>query len=748
VSTVIKLRSQQEIISRYTQGKMGVSAVPGSGKTHTLSYLAAQLISRGLITDDQEILIVTLVNSAVENFNQRIGGFVQALGLFPNLGYRVRTLHGLAHDIIRERPDLAGLSDQFQILDEAETDEILKSSVQKWHRLHPEFTEEFLSPDVDLRNPARANQWNEWLMDLNRSLIRSAKDKELQPFEIRECMNSLGVQSSLIEMGLEVFRDYQRALSFRNGVDFDDLVRLALQSIRGDKDYLEYLRRRWPFILEDEAQDSNLLQEKILRLLSGDNGNWVRVGDPNQAIYETFTTASPQYLIDFLQEPGVKRHDLPISGRSSSGIQDLANYLIEWSRGEQNPNPELTEALQLPYIQPTPPNDPQPNPPDNETQIHFSNRPYKPDEEIQVVVKNLKKWLAYSPEKTAAILVPRNDRGAKLVEEFKKIGIEPIELLRSSRSTRAFTANLVSILKYLDEPASTSKLVKAYKDTRQIDTSSPSATDLVKGTAEVLSRCTRVEDYLWPQPDNDWLSGLIETLSNEILQELIRFRMQITRWQEASLLPVDQLILTISLELFKESHELALAHKIALFLERAAQNHPDWVLSNFIVELETITQQRRKFSGFASEDVGFDPQAHKGKVVIATIHKAKGLEWDRVHLVSVNNYDFPMALPGESFIAERWFIKNQINAQAVMLGQLEAIMNKDIVGFLDQETPCQKARTDYAAERLRLFYVGITRAKSELIATWNTGQRKEAKPTPAFTALQSYLSENHDITNR
>ena len=97
---------------------MGVSAVPGSGKTHTLSALAAQLVAGGALADDQEVLIVTLVNSAVDNFARRVDEFVVARGLLPHVGYRVRTLHGLAHDIVRERPGLLGLSNEFQIADE------------------------------------------------------------------------------------------------------------------------------------------------------------------------------------------------------------------------------------------------------------------------------------------------------------------------------------------------------------------------------------------------------------------------------------------------------------------------------------------------------------------------------------------------------------------------------------------------------------------------------------------------------
>ena len=113
-----KPRPKQNEVLRYRHGKMGVSAVPGSGKTQTLSYLAANLIASGVLEDDQEVLIVTLVNSAVENFSRRVAGFIEEQGLLPNLGYRVRTLHGLAHDIVRERPSLVGLSNDFQIIDD------------------------------------------------------------------------------------------------------------------------------------------------------------------------------------------------------------------------------------------------------------------------------------------------------------------------------------------------------------------------------------------------------------------------------------------------------------------------------------------------------------------------------------------------------------------------------------------------------------------------------------------------------
>ena len=139
---------QQEVLD-YAGGKMGVSAVPGSGKTHTLSLLAAQIVASGVLEDDQEVLVVTLVNSAVDNFAKRVAGFVRQRGLLPNLGYRVRTLHGLAHDIVRGRPGLVGLSDTFEIVDQREADGIRRGAAEAWLRANPNVINGFLADGLE-----------------------------------------------------------------------------------------------------------------------------------------------------------------------------------------------------------------------------------------------------------------------------------------------------------------------------------------------------------------------------------------------------------------------------------------------------------------------------------------------------------------------------------------------------------------------------------------------------------------------
>ena len=91
-------RATQAAVLEYRGGMMGVSAAPGSGKTHVLSALAARLVSEGGLGDDQEVLIVTLVNSAVDNFSSRVNEFVKERGLLPRVGYRFRRVERVSAD--------------------------------------------------------------------------------------------------------------------------------------------------------------------------------------------------------------------------------------------------------------------------------------------------------------------------------------------------------------------------------------------------------------------------------------------------------------------------------------------------------------------------------------------------------------------------------------------------------------------------------------------------------------------------
>jgi DNA helicase-2/ATP-dependent DNA helicase PcrA len=197
---------------------------------------------------------------------------------------------------------------------------------------------------------------------------------------------------------------------------------------------------------------------------------------------------------------------------------------------------------------------------------------------------------------------------------------------------------------------------------------------------------------------------------------------------------------------FTEPADLALAHKLALVLRQVADDHGDWRLPELTGELTAIARNERRFIGFSSDDSGFDPNRHKGKVVVTTMHKAKGLEWDRVHLMSVNNYDFPSNQPNDHFISEKWFVRGGLNLEAEALAQLDAALSSGEYEGYTEGSATARARLDYVKERLRLLFVGITRAKKELILSWNTGRKGEAMPAMGFVALQGWWEDKNGKT--
>lgn len=747
-------RPSQESILRYTGGTLGISAVPGSGKTHVLSALAAQIIGSGVLGVDQEVLIVTLVNSAVDNFSQRIGGFIQQRGLIPHIGYRVRTLHGLAHDIVRENPSLVGLDSRFAIVDEREAEFIRKEAATAWLSANPYALDDYIDPTMDASRQdwVRRQKMPELVNSLAVAFIRSAKDYRQTPESLRARLDAAPTSLPLAEMGWDIYTNYQRALIYRGAVDFDDLIRLALEALTISPELLERLQRRFPFILEDESQDSSALQEQILSKLSV--GNWVRVGDPNQAIFETFTTAKPEYLLRFIDEADFKQ-DLPVSGRSQPAVIALANQLIDWVR-EGHPLPESRNALTTPYIQAAAPDDPQPNPPEDPDGIRLVGTKYAPEEEVEAIIKSVEKWLPSHQDQTVAILVPRNARGVDVINRLKERKIEYVEYLSSTSTTRAAAGALGNVAAYLADPSSPAKLAKVYQVWRREWRDEAEQKAFYTALTNLIRKCEHVETFLAPHPDRDWLADLGRGQSlggvspdngladlggfdpEAVLTELETFRVLVQRWQGTTLLPIDQMILTLAQDLFTEPADLALAHKLALVLRTAANDHPDWRLPELTTELGVVAKNERRFLGFSADDSGFDPNRHRGKVVVATMHKAKGLEWDRVYLMSVNNYDFPAGMANDQYISEKYFVRGSLNLEAEALAQLQNALATGEYDWQAEGEATQRARVDYVRERLRLFYVGITRARRDLIVTWNTGRHGDQTQALAFAALQGW----------
>ena len=733
-------RPAQQAILSYTAGTMGIAAVPGSGKTWTLSRLAASLIQDDRLADGQEVLVVTLVNSAVDNFRKRIAGFLHDEGLIPGIGYHVCTLHSLAFDLVLEAPTTLGLPETFSVVDDRTAESILRDAFRTSYPRYAASLADYLPADAGSRQRMMLDKHlPELLEQVMRNAISHLKNRRITHRDLR---GMLGDQHhALVGLAAEVYGRYQQGLMARSGVDFDDLIVFALEVLDhpSSEALIERLRRQWPFILEDEAQDSSNLQEQILRRLVGATGNWVRVGDPNQAIYETFTTANPKYLRDFLVEADAQRA-LPNSGRSARPILALANELIRWTMHEA-PVPAVRDALGPPRIEPTPEGDPQPNPPDAECRIVFHYEGETPEVELDRVVRSLKRWLPENPDKTVAVLAPTHRQGAEVIHALALAGIPFTDaLLRLTTSTREAAGALCRVLQHLAHPASAKLLPLVYKvwfARVKRDEASDETSRRLEEHAAILAECSEVEAFFWPRPGADWLAGVQDA---DAVAYFHSFRTQLRAWHRLALLPIGELLTGLAQDLFVEPEKLAMTQLFGDELSRKAEFHLGVeqrldTLDAFQRELEVIAKDQRRLRAIEADKGGFDPDAYRGQVAVATMHGAKGLEWDRVYLLSVNEFYFPAGLDTDAFQSEKWFVRDKLNLEAEALAQLDAAID----GSPYHEGDASRlSRYEYARERLRLLYVGITRARRELIVTANNGKGKN-RPAAAFDALKRYL---------
>ncbi len=230
-----------------------------------------------------------------------------------------------------------------------------------------------------------------------------------------------------------------------------------------------------------------------------------------------------------------------------------------------------------------------------------------PSEEISYIANSIAEWLPKNEESTVAILAPRNKRGFEMAEELKRRGLPFVDSLLSSSSTTRYSAGALGhILKYLADPNSTRKLVSMFLVWRREERKNGKPDPLTEQAAELLRKIPKVEEFFSPTPRQGWLEGLRnDGASLEVLDILTQFREISIRWQKTILLPIDQLVLAISQDLFKSPAELAVAFKLSILLKHANQAHPNWRLPELSDELAVIARNERRFLGFSEDDSGF-----------------------------------------------------------------------------------------------------------------------------------------------
>ena len=293
------LTEVQRQAASHIDGPLLMIAGPGSGKTRVVTYRIAYMISQGV--NPNNILALTFTNKAAQEMRLRIERLVSAPG------YWMGTFHGFCARLLRQHGNLVGLAENFTILDSKDSKQALKRAID--------------TANIQLTHTsADSIAWE----------ISNAKSNLLTPDEYQT--SSANSYSALTEVTRKAYPAYKKYLLQSNSVDFDDLLLHVAVMLRDNPELRAQLDDRYRYIMVDEYQDTNLAQYAIVRALCLNNQNLSVTGDPDQSIY-AWRGANISNIREFEKDyPTAKVVHLEQNYRSTGKILSTADELIAHNR--------------------------------------------------------------------------------------------------------------------------------------------------------------------------------------------------------------------------------------------------------------------------------------------------------------------------------------------------------------------------------------------------------------------------------
>jgi DNA helicase-2/ATP-dependent DNA helicase PcrA len=746
------LRPGQQSLADWRGGQMAVSAVPGAGKSHSLSVAAAIAIARNQLHGKKQLVVVTYTRSAAASIKSKIRDRLKDLRIPPG-GFAVHTLHGLAINIANSQRELSGLNlDEATIVVPTVGHRIIKGAVEKWIATHPRRYQVLLEGmQFDGEETERLRRQSvlrtEVLPNLAHTVVREAKSSGLLPEDLWELSQQTTDEYQILAIAAGLYEEYQHLMRSRDLIDYDDMILAALRVLEYEPMRQFWLDRVFA-VFEDEAQDSSPLQERLISILANNSvnldmpPNLVRVGDPNQAINSTFTPADPIYFNWFCKscEQQGNLATMDRAGRSSEEIVHAANFMLEWVNINWNKSTKQTATqaenlLTLPFrqqaIRTVDKRDPQPeaNPSCEGRGLEI----YTPEDiyqTVELIGKRVIQLLKKHPERNAAILVRENRQGRFLAEQLiylqreQHIGVyEVSEVERHSQ----IPEEMLKLLQFIDRPHSPDNLKAALEVLEQRG---------LIAAQDLNALATYPEQFLYPTPLQPQPKPQVEQ-ARRYCCNLLRARLE---------LPHYQLISFLGMTLKYTGSELATVQKLADRVNQQIRGNSS--LKTTINALEEIVSSER-FEGV--EEDNDDRYTRAGQLTIITMHKAKGLDWDYVFIPFLHED----ILPGQPWIPTSGKFLGDFTLAEVARAQIRAVvqsryMNGKIPIELPQPAQAwQEAGRLKQAEEFRLLYVAMTRAKRLLWMSaaqkgpfrWNTFRYDSAtnlqqkKPCPVLPAL-------------
>ena len=372
-------RPDQKPVLDYINGYMGISAVPGAGKTTILLALIIKLLERGI--NPERIFVLTYMDSAARNFRERIKNVRKNSSKLPNIS----TIHGLALRILKENGNYEklGLSSDFEICDDSQRGRILREIASK------------------LKVPQRTAE---------------EFDRAVSVFKIGGGTFNSEVSDEKLNKFKLFFEAYQESLKEFNLIDYDDMLTGSVKILKENPDILAHYQEICEYIIEDEAQDSSSVQQELIALLSGKHKNIIRCGDVNQSITATFSNADVEGFRRFITEN--YNVSMNCSQRCTKDVWEFANNLVENS----SQNDDTKDAFFKMFMAPVEGR----NPKSDRAQAVEGKVFDSGLEEKNYVLKVIKETLSKNPDYTVGILLRNNYQVASWQSLIENSGLKVI----------------------------------------------------------------------------------------------------------------------------------------------------------------------------------------------------------------------------------------------------------------------------------------------------------------------------------
>ncbi len=634
------LNAQQKKAVLQTDGPVLILAGAGSGKTRVLTHRIAYLIDECNV-NPWNIMAITFTNKAAGEMRERVDKIVG----FGAESIWVSTFHSSCVRILRRYADKLGYSNNFTIYDTDDSKTVMKEICKKY---------QLETSTLKLRQIMAS--------------ISKCKDNLVTAEEYANSTYNDFTKSKISK----AYTEYQNALKKSNAMDFDDLIINTVELFKKNPEVLEYYQDRFRYIMVDEYQDTNTAQFELIRLLADKYRNLCVVGDDDQSIYR-FRGANIRNILDFEK---VYKDALAIkleqNYRSTQQILNAANSVIRNNFGRKD------KALWTDEKD------------GDKVVLRQFDTAYDEAEFIASDIGKLRRngKLSYND---VAVLYRTNAQSRLLEERFVVEGI-PYDIVGGTNFyARREIKDLLAYLKTIDNGsddvavkriinvpkrgigATTIDYVQNYADERQISfydalCEADQIMAVARSAGKLNDFVTMIRAFRTKQ----------KTMS---LEELLKDVIDVVGYME--------FLKTLDEDDDSGDNDRAanvgeLISKIAAYEENEEIEQP--TLSGFLEEVALVAD---------IDKIGSDNE----KVLLMTLHSAKGLEFEHVYLAGMEENVFPSYM---------------------------TLQNED-------------SDPEGIEEERRLAYVGITRAKKHLTLT--AAKRRMVRGETMYSKLSRFVTE-------